>query len=171
MHSRHYQKNAGYLCASGRLSKVERNHQSPLPDRFGMRIVLLQRIVDDHQVAAQSSQRALDRGGIALPLRRVLSLDFQAPEIAVFIPSSGWELMRGESGSWRRGDRRGQLGGRLWHQRRDRPAQVAQRRVLSLDFQAPEIAVFIPSSGWQPTVRRIRIVAARRSAWSASMVS
>jgi len=42
----------------------------PLPDRFGMRIVLLERIVDDHQVAAQSSQRALDRGGVALTSHR-----------------------------------------------------------------------------------------------------
>ncbi len=35
-----------------------------------MGVFLLERIVDDHQVAAQSGQRALDRGGIALAAHR-----------------------------------------------------------------------------------------------------
>ena len=38
----------------------------PRPDRLGMGIILLERIVDDHQVAAQPGQGALDRGGVAL---------------------------------------------------------------------------------------------------------
>ena len=58
-------------------------------------------------------------------LRRVFALDFQAPEIASFSLQAGGSRRCGESGSWRCGDRHGQLGGRLWHRRRDRPPQVA----------------------------------------------
>ena len=42
----------------------------PRSHRLGMGIVLLERIVDDHQVAAQSGQCALDRGGVTLAAQR-----------------------------------------------------------------------------------------------------
>ena len=61
----------------------------------------------------------------------MFSLDFQAG-------FSGWRLeflplAKGpaKSGGRRRGDRHGELGGRPWHQRRGRSAQVSRRRFLS----------------------------------------
>ena len=49
------------------------------------------------------------------------------------------------------GDRHGQLGGRLWHGGAFGLLQYCLRREYALDFQAPEIAVFVRWRGWQPT--------------------
>jgi hypothetical protein len=62
------------------------------------------------------------------------------------------------SGGRRRGDRPGQLGGRLRHRGRDRAARVGLRRVHSGWIFRPLARVFIPWRRWQPSLAVFELI-------------